>query len=295
MTMKSILTIILFCFSQGLPAQRYLDIAKISGGFSPITGMGEKRDSIKNHFFSVNLTIPIELKRGGDAIVINPFFEDHQGEISNVNFHVSSQGSMLGFLKKDVFENWDVLSGLIVRRNKEVGRKTEDNWQYGGVVLATWKRNQFAALKFGLYYNREFFGNYFMPLVGIDWKINSSNNLFGVLPGKMTFEHKVNRRFYYGINFRALTNSYRRQTIDPCFGGDCSAKNYLKVEDNQLGIFGDLYVVKNIALSPELGYTILRKYRYGYKGKSLHHYTDYRSDNFYFRIQLAYRIPLSQR
>jgi hypothetical protein len=34
------------------------------------------------------------------------------------------------------------------------------------------------------------------------------------------------------------------RTIDPCFGGDCSAKRYLRVDDNQLGIFGDVYLSK---------------------------------------------------
>ena len=52
-------------------------------------------------------------------------------------------------------------------------------------------KNQYVSFKFGLYYNKEFFGNYFMPLIGLDWKIDAKNNLFGVLPGYMIFEHRV--------------------------------------------------------------------------------------------------------
>jgi len=142
-----------------------------------------------------------------------------------------------------------------------------DDRQYGGVILTTYKKNQSLSLKFGIYYNKEFFGNYFIPLVGIDWQINKKNNLFGVLPGNMIFEHKVNQKFYYGTSFRALTNSYRLQTTDPCFSGDCTARNYLRVDDNQLGIFADVYPFKKIVLTAETGYTILRRYGYGFKGK----------------------------
>jgi hypothetical protein len=179
-----------------------------------------------------------------------------------------------------------------VRQNKEAEVKSDDNWQYGGVILTTWKKSQDLSFKFGLYYNKEFFGSYLMPLIGLDWKINAKNNLFGVLPGNMIFEHKVTTKFYYGFVFRALTNSYREETIDPCFSGDCSARNYLRIDDNPLGIYADTYLSKKIVFSAEAGYTILRRYRYGFKGENFHFKTDYKNDNFYFKASLAYRLRL---
>ena len=131
-----------------------------------------------------------------------------------------------------------------------------------------------------------------MPLVGLDWKINAKNNLFGVLPGYMIFEHRVTSNFCYGLAFRAFTNSYREETIDPCFSGDCSGKNYLRIDDNPLGIYADTYLSKKIVLSAEGGYTILRRYRYGFKGENIHYKTHYKNDNFYFKASLAYRIRL---
>src|SRR5438874_792713 len=80
---------------------------------------------------------------------------------------------------------------------------------------------------------KSFSENFFVPLIGIDWQINPRDVLFGVLPGSLWFEHKVNQNFFYGGTFRALTNSYRLQTIDPCASGDCSGKNYLRIDDNQ--------------------------------------------------------------
>ena len=273
-------------------AQPYLDIAKLNYSYSPKQGVNEKTSSVRSNFFTADVTFPIELKRDGDAFIINPFFTNNVGEVSTTDFHVISGGLFLGFLKKDILKNWNLLSSFIVRQNKEAEVKSDDNWQYGAVILTTWKKSQDLSFKFGLYYNKEFFGNYFMPLIGLDWEIDSKNNLFGVLPGNMIFEHKVTSKFYYGFAFRALTNSYREETIDPCFSGDCSARNYLRIDDNPLGIYADTYLSKKIVFSAEAGYTILRRYRYGFKGENFHFKTDYKNDNFYFKASLAYRLRL---
>ncbi|HET9825285.1 MAG TPA: hypothetical protein VFP87_08125 [Chitinophagaceae bacterium] len=276
--------------STALPAQPYIDIARFNYSYSPEWELGKKENALESHFFNINVTLPLELKKGGDAFVINPFFEHNQGEVSGNDFHAVSQGLLVGFLKKEVFPDWNIMSSFILRRNKQAEKHVPDEWQYGGLILATWKKDQSASLKFGIYYNKEFFGNYFMPLLGIDWRINEKNNLFGVLPGNMWYEHKVNKKFFYGSAFRALTNSYRLETIDPCASGDCSAKNYLRVDDNQLGLFADWYFTKRLVVTGESGYTIFRRYRYGFKGDDVHIKINYKNDNFYFRASVSYRV-----
>jgi len=271
-----------------LYSQPYLDLVKLNYTYSPLNGVNDKKSPLQSNFFTADVTLPIELKKGGDAIIINPFFTNNTGQVSTIDFHVTSKALLIGFLKKDIFPNWNLLSSFIVRRNTEVDIETDDNWQYGGIILATWKKNEDVSFKFGMYYNREFFGNYFMALVGLDWKIDSKNNLFGVLPGYMIFEHKVASKFYYGFAFHAFTNSYREQIIDPLSGGS----NYLRIDDNPLGIYADTYLSKKIVLSAEAGYTILRRYRYGYKYDDIHFKTDYKNDNFYVKASLAYRLRL---
>jgi len=288
--MKKGCFIIFACFSSLLDAQPYLDVAKLTYSYSPRSGLGNKLIPLESQFYNISVTVPIELKKDGDAFILNPFFDHNQGNVSTKDFEIVSQGVLLGFLKKDILKNWNLLSSFILRRNKQAEKRIDNPLQYGGVILTTWKRNQFASLKFGIYYNKEFFGNYFIPLIGIDWKINEKNNLFGVLPGNMSFEHKVSETFYYGSTFRALTNSYRLPTIDPCFSGDCSAKNYVRIDDNQFGVFSDVYFSKKFVLNAEIGYTILRRYRFGFKGDNIHLRTDYKNDNFYFRTSLAYRL-----
>ena len=282
---QTIFSLWLFILCLGGTAQPYIDIGKLGYYYTPAI----------SKVYSINLTLPIELKKGGDAIIVNPFFDQNHLGIDGRDLRVSSTGIMAGFLKKDIARKWDLMASIVIRKNKQVDVELENYWQAGGLILATFKQNESRAFKLGMYYNREFFGNFFMPLIGIDWQINNNTNLFGVLPGNMVFERKLNQVFYIGAAFRALTNSYRLPTPDPCFSGDCSAKNYLRINNNQLGIFADIYFLKKIAFTAEAGHTIMRKYRFGLKGDNIHTYADIETDDWYVKATLAYRLRFTGR
>lgn len=288
---KIIFSVYLF-FSSAVFAQPFLDLGKVFYAYTPLNGLNKKNNPLRSDLYNINLSVPVELQKNGNAIIVNPFFEHNDGKISGNSFQVISEGLSAGFLNKFKNTNWSIYAAFILRRNKETEENTEDAWQFGGISLASFEKNKSFTLKFGLYYNKEFFGNFFMPLLVLDWRINAKNNLFGVLPGNMTFEHKVSRSFYFGGVFRALTSSYRLTTEDPCAIGDCSGKNYLRINDNQAGIYSDIYLIKNVVFTTELGYTAFRNYRYGFKGKVLHNYTDYKNDNYYFRLSLSYRLRI---
>ena len=119
------------------------------------------------------------------------------------------------------YTNWSFLLTGIVRLNESSINKRNEN--------LTWR--------LGLYVNNDLFGLFVMPLAGIDWKINARNNLFGILPGNLTYEHKINEHFYYGANFRAITNSYAK------------SNGYWLIDENQLGLHLDTYLTKNLVLN----------------------------------------------
>src|SRR5436190_20572831 len=135
-------------------SQPYLDVLRTNYTYSPESAVNKKKNPLTSNFFNVNLNLPIELKKGGDAFIINPFFEQNQGQVSGNDFHLLSKGLFVGFLKKDVFQNWNLLSAFIIRRNKEAGKDLTDDWQYGGVILTTYKQSEYLSFKFGTYYNK---------------------------------------------------------------------------------------------------------------------------------------------
>jgi hypothetical protein len=160
--------------------------------------------------------------------------------------------------------------------------------QWGGAILITYKKTARLKYKFGLYYNREYFGHFFVPLVGIDWKINNRLQLFGVLPGNLVLERKVSRSFYYGVSFRSITNSYKCDAYNFL---DFDDRRFLRIDNNQLQAFGDVYLTKNVVLNVEAGHSFFRRLRTGIrKGASKYEVNEKTNDNMLFRVALAYRM-----
>lgn len=147
--------------------------------------------------------------------------------------------------------------------------------------MAVYKKRENLKYKLGVYYNREFFGTFILPLLGIDWNINDRTNLFGILPGNMTLEYKINSSLYGGINFKSITNSFRFDGL-----------TFLKVSDNYLKLFLDYYLIKKIVISFEAGRSILRKYSIGHENEPLIRID--LNDGLLLKAGLAYRIRLNE-
>jgi len=155
------------------------------------------------------------------------------------------------------------------------------SFQVGGIVVANYIKSPTLKYRFGLYVNKEFFGAFIVPLAGIDWKINKNDYLYGLLPGRLSFEHRLSNRFYCGSNFRFITSSYLLSNGD-----------YLRIDDNQLSAYLDFYPAKRVVFTGEAGYGIFRKLRSG-NGPNKNYGTDYNwNDGLFIRVNASYRIRL---
>ena len=270
--------LILLCYIPGeIFAQPYLDIISLKYANSPNAGIiNHNRNDVSISYYNLSTNLPLQFKNKKDALIFSPFVEawsmqiknDHQQNYYGIALPVS--------LSKTIpHSKWSILLTAIVRMNDSL-ISSKAKMQAGGAFILSNKRTEKLTWKLGLYVNGEFFGVFIMPLAGIDWKINERNTLFGVLPGNLTFEHKINKRFYYGANFRAITNSY------------ATANGYWRMDENQLGIYLDTYFNKNIVLNIEAGHSLFRKMRTGVKDISK--YDADVNDNFYMKISFAYRV-----
>ncbi|MFI5152526.1 MAG: DUF6268 family outer membrane beta-barrel protein [Chitinophagales bacterium] len=283
--MKSAMTYIrqmsflLLIFSSA-ESQPYIDLINVRYIGSPGNNSTSKeKNATTLNYLSVSATLPFQFKNKKDAIILTPFFERWESQVnSRDNYSPYHYGLVLpiAFLKSIPDSRWSILTMPIVRMNDAV-IDTKSSWQFGGALIASYKKNDQLTYKFGAYVNGEFFGLFLIPLVGIDWKINDRNNLFGVLPASLTFEHKLNNHFYSGAVFRTFTNSYR--DYDP---------NYWRVDENQLGIFLDSYLGSHFVLNLELGHSLFRKIRSGEKYEVNDNWNA--EDGFYFKFGIAYRI-----
>lgn len=193
----------------------------------------------------------------------------------------------LGYLHYFKNKKFKILLMAFQRVNADIFYISKKNYQAGGVLLLSYKKRNNFSYKVGLYYNLEFFGNFFMPLVGLDWKISNRLQINGVLPAFLNLEYKINKKLYFGLSYNNFTQSYRIN----------GTNNFICNGDNAWGnihtkVFINYYLYKQVALFVEGGYTFFRKYEaFNKKNEVL-------KDNFYSRTEngpliivgLAFRI-----
>jgi len=272
-----LLTIVFLVCTSNTNAQPYLDVLSLKYVNSPDAGFfNQHKKPVKIQYFSFGTNIPVQFKNKKDAVIISPFWENWVLKINQQNQESYHSVALPVSLAKSIGKTkWSYILTAIIRMN-DSSINSKGQWQFGGAIITSYKKNDKLTLKLGLYINNEFFDVFVMPLVGIDWKINASNNLFGVLPGNLTYEHKINNRFYYGANFRAITNSYAKSI------------GYLRVNENQLGFFLDTYLSKKVVVNLEAGHSFYRKLESGVKDVSKINAGV--KDNLYARATIAYRI-----
>jgi len=223
------------------------------------------------------VSLPVEV--GKDLLVAGPAFERYAFETGSDLYGVALPVTWVHTLN----DRWKASATAIPRISSDLEDVTSGDYQAGLALLATRRRSESLSWKFGVYCNSEFFGFFILPLAGIDWRVNEKLNLFGVLPNHVVLEYKIiPSQLHGGMSFKAITNSFR--TVPD---------HYVRVNDNHLKVYADAYLSSHIVLNAEVGHSILRSVRLGYRAEGVRSETEWiGTDRFFFRVSFAYRIRL---
>lgn len=278
---KIYLGLALIILSNKSTAQPYLDIINLKYSNSPNASFTDKnKNDLKIDYYSIGTNLPLQFNNKKDALIFSPFFEAWSTEIKSIARHnYYGAGLPITLSKKIPHSKWNILITGILRMN-DSSINVKGKMQVGAALISAYKKDKNLTWKLGIYINNDLFGIFVMPLLGIDWNITKRDNLFGVLPGNLTYEHQLSKHFYYGANFRAITNSYAKKT------------GYWRIDENQLGIYLDTYFNKNLVLNIEAGHSLLRKIRTGVKDVST--YDAEVNDNLYLKLSFAYRVRFAK-
>lgn len=128
-------------------------------------------------------------------------------------------------------------------------------YQQAGLAIFTYKRRENLSYKFGFYFSPEFFGNFYMPLLGLEWKPAPRLTVYGFAPASANLEYKCNDKLYLGFSYANLTQSYRLTGTQMYVrNGDIFWGNM------HMKLFLNYYIKKYYVLYSELGYTLYRTY-----------------------------------
>jgi hypothetical protein len=270
--------IILLLNSTELFSQPYIDLLNIRYNNSPASLTDPVSGKHTLEYLNVSTNIPIMFRNSSLIIMASPFFDNWKIQSTYTNpgdKNFYSIALPVTFVLK-INDKWTALPTVIIRNNdNKVGL---DNIQKGGALIFQKKENDNLSYRFGIYMNDEFFGFFVVPVAGIQWKINDRSDLFGLLPGSITYQYNLASKTNAGATFRALTNSY------------AAGINYYRFDENQLGIYIDQFFSKRIVLNAESGHSIFRKIRTGIRNEKGEKVSV--NDAFYFKLSMAYRINL---
>lgn len=230
----------------------------------------------------ISSELPIKIKNN-DYLLISPFYGNTQISLEDSNHQFPTIQSLrlpMGLITQIGESKWSLTFLTVLSWN---GEKlfTDDSFQFGTTLFTTFSKKTNKKIHFGIYANKEFFGWFVIPLVGLNWQLNDTNYIFGLLPGRLTFEHKWNTKLYSGLNFRSPMNSYR-----------INDQQYITLYDNQFSLFLDYYLTKPICITIEPGWSFFRKIRISTKENDYKVNETNRVDGPFIKLSAAYRFKL---
>lgn len=225
--------------------------------------------------------IPFEIKKN-TYLLFSPYYELWQIESDSNNeigVNLESLALAAGIILPLKNPKWSLTMLPILRWNGEYVFQS-NSLQFGSVAFATYTLKQRQKFRLGIYTNKEFFGLFVVPLIGIDWKIDEKNYLFGILPGRLSYEYQHNGKTYIGATFRSMTNSYKLINSE-----------FIRLDDNQITVYLDYYLSKTICISIEPGYGFFRQMRKGINNKDYFSSINW-GDGPIIKLSASYRIRL---
>jgi len=271
-------------------SQPYVDIVNTSTQSLQSTYKDalNSKNTTTNYF--LNITIPLVLD-SQNTLIIRFYGENLQSTIKNDLYtqtnNLYSTLLPVGLQHETKNRKWKIMGLVMPKLSSDFKAKVSSyDLQVGAYGLATYSVNKKLKIKAGLFYNREFFGNFFVPLFSIDWDATDRLKLYGVLPTTYRIEYAlVKQKLYAGLAFKSYTRSYRLSDAN---------HDYVKNAELQTKAFLDVYIKKKFVLFAEFGRTIgYSPLAYLYQTKTEAQYIPIYTkiqDAFFFNVGLALRI-----
>jgi hypothetical protein len=239
--------ILLISLSYGAISQPFVDIVSIQ---NQAFGFNENTTS---QFTSI-LSVPIPIKNGNYLLIGGSYdkLSFHENETFIPATDLTAITTQLGAIKK-WNDSWSTTAVLIRKVSSDFEELSSKDYQLGGVGLMTKTVSEKLKYKFGLYYNNEFFGNFFIPLAGFELKVSDRVQIFGVLPRAMNFEYKISSKVYTGMKFSTKTTSYRLS--------ESLNNQYIRENNVLLNGYINYYPLNKLIVYCEIGHTAFRRFK----------------------------------
>ncbi len=237
--MKFRITLLFLLWTAAGSAQYFVDIFSFNRQAYNIPSGAQTSD------FFVNAFIPKVLENG-NTVFVRAHYEKLDLKNDSLSASYSSVTLPVGMQVQLKNPKWK-FTGLIIPKiaGADLGAGFSNVFQIGAYSLFTVTESEKFRYKFGLFYVREFFGNFFVPLAGIDWKVTSRFSVYGTLPQVLKASYSIiPSRVNAGLAFRSMTRSFRGEDNN----------TLVRYNELQFKTFFDFYLTPKNVVFVEGGY-----------------------------------------
>lgn len=238
-------------------AQNYVDILKLSASTTPFNTFDSSSSKSKLVQSDVDLSIPIKLNEKTAIVsgVINERFETKlYSDGKTMSF--GSTTFKLG-INSRLNDRWAATMVLLPKIASDYGNYHPGDFQLGGIGLFKFKKSEHLNYKFGLYYNSELFGPFFVPMAGL-YYLSPNKKLEAnlMLPLTADINYKIISPLSVGANFNGQIRSYHLTNALPEH-----YNTYLSRSTNEFYAYLKFNLGKNLVIQTKIGQSIARNFR----------------------------------
>ncbi len=302
--MRARLGLLLFLLSINftIRAQDYIDLAKLHYSNTPVNPFDTLTSGTRVQEWGIDLTLPVQLNEKY-TLITGLYAEEISTKTAPIESNLTSVYTTL--VKAGVsIKHSNRLSAsyiLLPKLSSDFKSLGPEDFQLGAIALFKLKKNKNFFWKFGLYYNDELFGPFFVPILGFyHLSENKKLELNIGLPLSADVNYKVHKELALGIRFEGFVRTFHLN--EPSNG---NADNYLQKQCNELFAYAQWQTQSNLLFQFRVGYSIGRNYRvYDQKdqikwGLAAFRFGDDRdqlnsdfSDGIIFQARVFYRFPI---
>ena len=289
-------------FSNKVYSQNYVDLAKIWYSNTPLNQFDSTDAETRVQEFGADVNLPIVLKERY-TFLTGFTFGSSSARVSTESNDISSVYTVLLKLGMNINHTpkWTGTYLFMPKLSSDLKNISRKDFQFGGLVLFDYKKREKFKYRFGLYYNSELFGPYFVPLFGIYYKsLSNKFEINATLPVWLDLNYRFASWFKLGSNFSGLTRTFNLN--EPQFS---EKGEYLVKQSNEIFLYGQFEIKKSFIIQAKIGHSIGRRYsiydetdKVGF-GLLLFRFDDDRDqlntefgDGLIFRVRFIYRFFL---
>ena len=202
---------LLLLFPLLLHAQNYMNVLNVRYYLQPNVALRDTGTGLSFSEYRIEAAIPITLSNGS-VLGIKPQYKSIRLTTTDTSLRnlqiYSVKAPLFAFIKWGKTP-WSTYVDISPKLNSDLRNIDLRHFQVGAMVVNyyEWKKDFF--WQFGLFYNQDTYGPFFMPLAGIDWKIDEKNYVAALLPAYVIYERRLGQRVYAGVELELFGETYR--------------------------------------------------------------------------------------